>query len=95
MFLVLSQKEAFGGGIGPKGEVWSTYSTIGQHVTHYVFKAALNSSFRLKPSHLGSARLVSACSHAASVFLNTSAFVMKQISQTYMEYLRYLEFRRQ
>ena len=68
-FLVLSQKEAFGGDIGPKGEVWSTYSKIGQHVTHYVFKAALNTSFHLKPSHMVSARLVSARSHATSVFL--------------------------
>ena len=68
-FLFCRKKEAFGGDIGPKGEVWSTYSKIGQHVTHYVFKAALNSSFHLKQSHMGSARLVSVRAHAEAVFL--------------------------
>ena len=57
--LVLSQKEAFGGDIGPKGEVWSTYSQIGQHVMGIVFAAGLNNTFDLKPSHLGFPKKVS------------------------------------
>ena len=59
LFLVLLHQEAFGGDIGPKGEVWSTYSKIGQHVMGIVFTADLKSSFDLKPSHLGFPKEVS------------------------------------
>ena len=56
---VLLHQEAFGGDIGPKGEVWSTYSKIGQHVMGIVFSTDLKSSFDLKPSHLGFPKQVS------------------------------------
>ena len=43
----------FGGSIGPEGELWTTYSRIGQFELGIIFCAEINTTFQLKPRHTG------------------------------------------
>ena len=50
---VLQLQVAFGGDIGPDGEVWTTYSEVGQYQFRIIFSADINNHFNLRPSHTG------------------------------------------